>query len=102
MVSRRSSEFPSKLHYLLQHAETSNQSGERFVVTITKYEEASFQQQLYAFGFRLNDAMSSKNEYGAFYHKLFVRDNYELCHNIYDEDSHYTCVIIAHGSRSNL
>ena len=47
----------------------------------TKYE--SFQRQLYEFGFhRVNNATSSTIEYGAYYHTLFVRDKYELCHTM--------------------
>lgn len=51
---------------------------------ITKYK--SFQRQLFEFGFhRVNNATSSKNEYGAYYHELFVRDKYGLCHHMVRE-----------------
>jgi len=91
--------FPFKLHSILENAEKSNQeeivswlpSGKAFKIhkpkdfasnimpsyfQQTKYR--SFQRQLYIYGFdRVKD--KSSDDYGAYYHKLFIRGESDLC-----------------------
>jgi len=91
--------FPFKLHSILENAEKFNEeeiiswlpSGKSFKIhkpkefaesimpqyfNQTKYR--SFQRQLYIYGFdRLKD--KSSDEYGAYYHELFVRGVSDLC-----------------------
>jgi len=91
--------FPFKLHSILENAEKSNQeeiiswlpSGKAFKIHKPKaFAEAimpsyfqqtkyrSFQRQLYIYGFdRVKD--KTLNDYGAYYHKLFVRGESDLC-----------------------
>jgi len=91
--------FPFKLHSILENAEKFNKeeiiswltSGKSFKIhkpkefadsvmpqyfNQTKYR--SFQRQLYIYGFdRIKD--KSSDEYGAYYHELFVRGVSDLC-----------------------
>jgi hypothetical protein len=91
--------FPFKLHSILENSEKLNQeqiiswlpSGKAFKIhkpkefadvimpqyfNQTKYR--SFQRQLYIYGFdRLKD--KSSEDYGAYYHELFIRGVSDLC-----------------------